>query len=1099
MRYYIVIFTLLVFASACRNEEKTEVFLFRKVPSDESGLQFSNSLSNRKLDIISYMYYYNGGGVAAGDFNNDGLTDLYFTSNEESNKLFLNKGDFKFEDITAAAGVQGTGDWSTGVTLVDINNDGYLDIYVCQVSNFKGLQGKNLLFVNNRDLTFTERAADYGLDFSGLSTQAVFFDYDNDGDLDMYLLNHSVHGVHSYGSSELRNQVSEFAGDRLFNNKSELGIQKFEDVTHSSGIFSSHIGYGLGVAVSDVNMDGFPDLYIANDFHENDYLYVNNGDGTFSESLEKFVAHTSRYSMGCDIADVDGDAWPDIVTLDMLPEDPEILLKSASEDSQEVSDIKASYGYAPQYVRNCLQINRKDHFVEVAQYAGIHATDWSWSTLIADFDNDSNAEIFITNGIYKRPNDLDYIQYMAETARLRNKAFNQDSLDQEMMKRLPTLRIANYMFKNTGALRFANMSKTWGLDAPSNSNGVIYADLDNDGDLDLVINNVNQEAFLYENQTNQQHSNTFLQIELRSPVNHFGIGAKVLVYAGERIFAREMVLTRGFQSSVEPVIHVGLGSVTSIDSIEVFWRGKKYQVEKAIGVNTRVIITEQEEKKARDYILPTDTEFQIRKADVTIPYTYPEKASFRDYYNEPLLPYSLASEGPPIAVADVNGDGMDDVFIGGANGQPAVLLLQTKQGKFIHSVSAAFSDDRFYEDSDAVFVDVNNDQHPDLYVVSGGGQFPEGHPLLADRLYINDGKGNFTRNESSLPRISQNGSCVRAADVNGDGFIDLFVGSRSVPGFYGLTPSSYLLMNTGNGTYIIQQEMKIGMVTDAEWFDYNLDGSPDLVVVGDWMPVTIYENRDAILTQKEIAGIHNVFGWWRSVTVRDLNQDGLPDLLVGNIGNNIKLQASANKPVWLYVYDFDDNGQTDPVIFYPVGSRTIPFQSKTQLGKQMPFLNKKFLNHNAFAEIREPHDLFPSDKLSKALMRNATSFSSGIFMNKGNDLYVSLELPPEVQYSSVRDFYVDDFNRDGVLDIVLVGNNFNHSVNLGNAAGQSILLLRGDKEGGYSPVLLTNQYNFNHSYQSVHAITVGKKPYLLFVRNANAPELVSVESVKTIF
>ncbi|MCU0396848.1 MAG: VCBS repeat-containing protein [Cyclobacteriaceae bacterium] len=1077
---------------ACQPQSKQEEPLFRLISPQESGIHFRNDLTNEKLDILSYMYYYNGGGVASGDFNNDGLIDLFFTANETQNKLYLNKGNLTFEDITESAGVGGVGDWTTGVTLADINNDGYLDIYVCQVGNFKNLEGKNLLYINNGDLTFTEQAAQVGLDFSGFSTQAVFFDFDHDNDLDMYLLNHSVHGIHSYGSADLRKEINEAAGDRLYQNKSENGKLYFEDVSRKAGIFSSHIGYGLGVAVSDVNLDGWLDIYVANDFHENDYLYINQGNGTFKESLQEMIAYTSRYSMGCDIADLNDDGLPDIVTLDMLPNDPEILLKSASEDTQEVSDIKASYGYGPQYVRNCLQLNRESHFTEIAQYAGIHATDWSWSALIADYDNDASSEVFITNGIYKRPNDLDYIQYTSEAANLRFSTLNQDSIDQLMMMRLPTLSIPNVMYKNAGSLRFQDVSKNWGLDQLTCSNGMVYADLDNDGDLDLAINNVNQEAFVYENRTNTLKPGNYLEVELHSKENQFGIGARIVVHASGKAFTREMILSRGFQSSVSPRLHVGLGASTTIDSLEIFWNGNLRQVEKSIAVNQRIRIEKRDSISAAKSGRKSISEIEVNRVPVDIPFLHQENLEFHDYFTDPLMPYFLSAQGPAVAVADVNGDGLEDLYLGGAHRQPGVLLMQTASGAFAQVLINDFNADFRYEDVDAVFTDFNNDGFPDLYVVSGGGQYWEGNPILNDRLYLNTGKGNFIRISDALPELNVNGSCVRVADFDQDGYQDLFVGSRSVPGLYGNNPQSHILRNDGTGKFILHQSLAPGMVTDADWYDYDKDGDPDLVIAGDWRPITLLVNEGGKFSSGRLSGLEHTEGWWKSLHIQDLNNDGNADIISGNVGENIKLKPTLENPVWLYNRDFDDNGRNDPVIFYRVGERNIPFQSKSQLAKQMPFINKRFVNYLSFSFVKEPADLLPESKLKQFKPQSAVTFATTVWHGNSKNDFKSIALPADIQFSSVNDILVDDVDSNGIPDILLVGNEHTHSVNLGNTSSQSIVLLLGNSAGEYNSIPLADGLTFNQTFRKIKRIVVQGKVLYLLVPNNGKPQIISI-------
>ncbi len=1076
------IFLIFLLATAC-TEKQPDALLFDLLPPSETNIDFVNSLENKKLNILEYMYYYNGGGVAAGDINNDGLVDLYFTASEKSNKLYLNKGNFKFEDITEKAGVTCDSLWSTGVTMVDINSDGFLDLYVSQVGKFKGLVGHNQLFINNHDLTFTEQSEEYGLDFSGFSTQASFFDFDNDGDLDMYLLNHSVHSLRSYGPSNLRNEKDSLSGDRLYENKIDKGKRKFLDVTQQAGIYSSHIGYGLGIALSDINLDGLLDIYISNDFHENDYLYLNQGNGSFKESLEQRIGHTSRYSMGSDISDINADGWPDIVTMDMLPYESKILLKSGAEDTQEVFDIKKGYGYGPQYVRNCLQLNQGDHFSEIGQWAGIEATDWSWAPLICDLDNDTKNEIFITNGIYKRPNDLDYIQYTADIAN-NKRTSDAERVESEMIEKMPTLKIPNCVFTSNGDLTFINRSLEWGLGEPSYSNGATYADLDNDGDLDLAINNVNQQAFIYRNKSTEKLQNNYLQIELRGVKNKFGLGAKVKLHAGDSMWLQEMILTRGFQSSVSPILTFGLGKISAIDSIEIFWHDKQCQVLKNVLLNQRLSIVESDSLQYRDIVKNRKTLSVFEQAKQTFPYKHVEN-NFKDYSVEPLIPFMLSREGPAVAVADVNRDGLDDIYVGGTQGHAGSLFVQNIQGGFDDFTSLDLKRDFQNEDVDAIFFDANNDGHQDLYVVSGGNEYHEDSFMLADRLYMNNGKGSFRRSLDGLPPMNLNGSCALPLDVDSDGNLDLFVGSRSVPGNYGVSPKSYILRNNGQGKFAVHQIMDIGMVTDVSSFDYNGDGKSDLIVSGDWMPLTIYENNGSgFMPTKQQTGLENEYGWWRCVKLADLNHDGLMDIIAGNVGGNLKLKPTHDQPVEMYLNDFDDNGKIDPVIFYYLGGKQIPFNTKAQLAKQMPFINKRFPSFNAFASIEKPSDLLPSEKINASKKLKINNMYTQVFLNKGNGKFQSVELPYEVQFSSVQDVLVYDFNNDDVQDIFCVGNSFSNTVNLGASDAQSQIMLWGTADGKFKYQNFSNKRNFLKSFREIIPIRIkGKNSLMLTVNN----------------
>ena len=1091
MRKTIYIFLLLSIVLSCTR--KGGDTLFTALPPSSTGIDFENRLNETEaFNIIEYLYFNNGAGVAAGDINNDGLVDLYFSANQTGNRLYLNRGGLKFEEITEQSGVAGTGDWSTGVTMADVNGDGLLDIHLCNVGDYKELTGHNQLFINQGDLTFKEESAVYGLDFTGFSTQAAFFDYDLDGDLDMYLLNHSVHTSRSYGMADLRKEEDIQAGDRLYRNDASENGRSFHEVTSEAGIFRSQIGYGLGVNTSDINSDGFPDIYVSNDFHENDYLYINNRDGTFSERLTEMIAHTSRSSMGNDVADFNNDGLPDIMVLDMLPDDQQILKQSGTEDELELFRLKLDYGYAHQYVHNTLQLNLGNgRFSEIGRLAGIHSTDWSWSALFCDLDNDGWKDLFITNGIYRRPNDLDYVKFLTGG----NRYFptkNTDTLsNRALFERMPLQPDINHIFKNNGDLTFTSMEASWGFDTPDYSNGSTYADLDNDGDLELIVNNINGPASIYRNNAEKLSDRHFLTVQLKgSELNRSGIGARVILFShGEQQMAQQFY-TRGFMSSTSDHLHFGLGRDTLIDSLTIIWPGLLEQKLYHVKADQTVVLDISNATAAPKSDDPSpETIFSV----TTVPgleFRHWEN-DWEDLDREALIPANLSTEGPALAVGDVNGDGLDDLFVGGATDQASVLFIQLPDGTFFAATVPVLLRDRFTEDVDAAFFDADGDGDQDLYIVRGGNEEFTGSPLLADRLLINNGQGHFEHSPPGLvPLLMQNGSCVRPADFDGDGDTDLFLGIRSIPGAYGISPEQFLLENDGSGRFILVPAERLGklhkagMVTDACWVDHDLDGDPDLVVVGEWMNISIYNNDHGTFTDiTGISGLAETSGWWNCIMAADLDMDGDMDLVGGNLGLNSMLKASLQEPVELWLNDFDNNGIPDPILCAYNDGTSYPIATLDEMKRQIIGIEKRYPDYLSFG-VERAEDIFGAEKLAQSLHKQAVLFESALFINNGDGTYETRPLPTEAQFSPIRSLQAGDFNHDGIPDLVTAGNNYSTRPSLGRQDASHGLLMLGNSALEYKAVIAEKSgFSVTGDARKMHLIEIEDEPYLVLLPN----------------
>lgn len=1006
--------------------------LFTSLSASRTNIHFENILEKQKaFGILYYLYYYNGGGVAIGDINNDGLPDIYFTANSKGhNKLYLNKGNFEFEDITEKAGVAGSSDWCSGVTMADVNGDGYLDIYVSAI-NIKGkLESRNELFINNGNNTFTERAKEYGLDFSGFTSQVAFFDYDHDGDLDCYVLNQSHRPNDNIVDTSHRRQFDPNAGDRLYRNDLNTPAKKFTDVSAQAGIYQSSLGYGLGISVADLNNDGWDDIYIGNDFHENDYYYINNGNGTFTESGAKHFGHYSRFSMGNDIADYNNDGQPDVVTLDMLPPDEKTLKTYGSDENFDIYNYKILHnGFQNQVSRNCLQRNNGSgtSFSDVALMTGVSATDWSWCPLFADFDNDGNKDLFISSGIVKRPVDLDYVRFVSDLVTRVNRNAS-DEYDQMTLDKMPDGSSHPFLFRNSGDTTFKDVSNEWGTGSMKGYfNGAAYADLDNDGNLDLVINSLNAPAVVLKNNAPKPASpagrKNYISISFKgSDLNTFGIGAKAYLFAGHKMQYQELMLTRGFQSSSDGRLHFGLDSAGTIDSLLIVWPDQKYQVMKNIQSNKQLVVYQKDASGVFNYasFFPEKKEvFENISAQVNCKWKHTED-NFNDFNVEYLIPHKESTRGPKIAVGDINKDGLDDFYACGARGQAGALMLQQRDGSFISIDTALFNHDRMCEDVDAVFFDANGDGWPDLLVISGGNE-PEGSSpvLLEDRLYMNDGKGHFKKNPDFLVQKLYNKSCVAVADVDHDGDMDIFIGTLSgtLANQYGTPMTSFLFLNDGKdkfeaATYQTIQLSNIGMVTSAAFADVNNDGWPDLIVSGEWMPIKIFINNKGKFTETDIP---QSTGLWQTIYTGDVNGDGYPDILAGNWGHNSKLWAGKNGPCKLYVKDFDNNGSVEQIMCYTIDGKEYPFLAKDELERSLPVLKKAYLKYSDVAGKTVQYIFY--DLFKDYTELKAETLSSSCFINDGKGQFKRMDLPQELQMAPVMSFAPFNGQRQSFLAV----------------------------------------------------------------------------------
>jgi enediyne biosynthesis protein E4 len=1094
-------FCFLLILTGC-SKSGNENPLFELMDSKDTGISFENKIQNTEdANIFNYRNYYNGGGVAVGDLNNDGLPDVFFTANMGSNKLYLNKGDFKFEDITQKAGIAETDKWNTGVVMVDINNDGWLDIYVCNAGyrKFTNKQ-KNALFINNHDLTFREAATEYGLDEMGYTTHAAFFDYDLDGDLDCYILNNSFIPVNTLDYANNRDMraedwpVKDFlkgGGDKLLKNNNG----KFVDVSKESGIYSSLIGFGLGVTVGDVNNDNYPDIYVSNDFYERDYLYINQKNGKFKEEIEQRMGHISLASMGADMADINNDGYPEIMTTDMLPRDEYRLKTTSSFDNNYVFKLKKDRGFYNQFQQNSLQFNNQNGtFSEIGQFAGVSASDWSWGALMFDADNDTHNDIYVCNGIYNDVIDQDFIDFFANELMQKMESTGVKESFENIIKEMPSKPLVNNFFYNTNGLKFEERAIDFGFETPSFSNGAAYADLDNDGDLDLLVNNVNMPCFVYKNKSNElKDKNHYLKINVKGQdKNTFAVGTKADVFVGKEVLTRSVTPSRGFQSSTEYPLTFGLGKNTKVDSIVITWPDGQISSLANPKIDQQLVLSEKDVKKRKN--LKSSRPEKGLFGEVNVVLDKHQENAYEDFYQEKNLPILLSKEGPKAAIGDVNGDGKDDLYICGARLQAGQLYLQTVSG-FQKSSQKDIDGFAYFEDTAAEFFDADSDGDLDLYVGSGGNENQMSDRELMDRLFVNDGKGNFTISGRALPNNTTNTAVIAPYDFDGDGDLDIFVGSRSVSMQYGLTPPSFIYENNGKGEFkdvtkdICPDLLTLGMVRDAQWEDLNGDKKKELVVVGDWMSPQVFEVKNKKLEKMDTA-LDEMTGFWGALSIADLDNDGDNDLVLGNIGENFNLKASAKNPLKLWVGDIDNNGTIDKVLGKTVEERAVPVFLKREMAEQFPALKKQILKHAEYAQ-KSIQDLFGESTLqSTSTEKSISTCQSVVAINDGKGNFEIIRLPDVAQLSCVSAIALADVDKDGLKDLILGGNFTGFIPQLGmlDASRGNVLLNKGK---GNFVAIKNSQHGFltNGEVRQIRKIKFGGNDCFIALINNEMPKI----------
>lgn len=1084
---------------SCRSKQTT---LFALQTS--TGISFNNKVTDRQLENgFTYRNYYNGGGVALGDLNNDGLPDVFFTSNMGNNQLYLNKGNFKFEDITEKSGIKQDSMWSTGVTMVDINNDGWLDIYVCAAGHMKDANRKNKLYINNHDLTFTESAAQYGLDISAYTTQATFFDYDMDGDLDCFMIDNSPMPINDLGYVNRRDlpdndwPVANFlkgGGDHLYRNDNG----HFSQVNKEAGIHGGLISFGLGTSIGDVNNDGFPDIYVSNDSYERDYCYINQKNGTFKDDFENCFSHTSLSSMGSDMADINNDGYPEIFTTDMLPGDDYRLRTLGSFDNVDFFRKKVKQDFYYQYMKNCLQLNNKNGtFSDIANNCGVSATDWSWGALLFDADNDGYNDIYVCNGVNRDVTNLDFVDFFAnEEVQKQVLSNNQKSVD-KVLEHLPQNPMINKVYRNKGNLMFEDVGKSWGFTQPSFSSGAAYADLDNDGDLDLVINNENGPAFVYKNNSRESNHNNYIAVKLSGTAkNTFAIGSTIKLYANNQIISREVMPGRGFQSSMDYKQILGLGKIAKIDSMVIIWPNLSYSIFNNPKIDTTYII--QQPGSALKY----NVEKPVIKTLLDSVKAYFDKHvedDYLDFYYERNVPEMLSREGPKSATGDINGDGLTDIVIGGTQNHAAQVYLQKPDGRFIKKEEPVLNQFIDFEDVAILLFDADKDGDLDLAIGPGGNNNTPNSRQTQLRLFKNDGKGNFTLDAAAFPECGVNVSVITANDYDKDGDLDLFVGGRSEPKNYGINPRSFIFQNDGNGHFkdvtqsLNQGITNIGMITGAAWADVTGDKNKELIICGEWMAPRIFQYQNNHFNEIK-TNLSDMLGWWRSISVADVNGDGKQDLVLGNIGENFYLHPNKGNPVKVWVNDFNQNGNTDKILTRTVDGKDMPVFLKRDMQDEVPIIKKQNLQHSEYAK-KSIQELFSTDFLKKGFVKEFDYDASCIAINNGDGNFRIEKLPVMAQLSSVDAIHCTDINNDGKIDIVIGGNEDNFTPQFGRLDASFGNVLLNDGKGNFSCIdCIHSGLSVRGEVKDIQEIIADKKKYLLFLRNNDFPSLYKINA-----